>query len=611
MSIQFLNSVEHTDISRLRSEAKKRAKAESVPLSTALNIIAQEKTGAASWSEMMADHVVTVSEDNGISFPVISPDQSVWSLRAQIVVPLDALRDDLLSNRTVSYRAKSFASKRRNRIELTLGTRGLTLGHGTSRHTLNDMTVSEVRTGLLSSSARLKASAAVRVLTSILEATPSVWTDISSATYSALVIDPITGDVTETTHDGTLQRLTELAGLSYGQNLIATVLDETGLIAVHLKEQFTKDKGMVSISGKEIGGRVVLIRRDPKTGDDLDLPDVVPLVSIAPAQEGLSSFPDMFNDPNNVFGRDRGMSEEIADYPEAEDGDGPIDLVPSIDLSRVVSPVVYRARIGKHLIELSGEGRDVRMHAAELNADGLVDTGFMPVTVRHMAYVERRSVLAQIDDACGDRIPQGHWAHRGVSVRGRVILDPINDTDMMLFRASRDAARAARKEASAALAECPMFVPGGKKGDWVIARKPRGFIKQVGVDLDETTAPKETPADYVWLVLSHEGYARAAILLPEKGGSKDPSEWEGQARLHVNSGMDDAWTYAAALADLLCHYLQDPKIGLDLAEWVVRTTDDIPDFDIRDHLGLDESGEPIAIPLYPGMEWDGESYGSP
>ncbi len=610
MAIQFLNTVALTDVSRLRSEAKKRAKSESVPLSTALNLVAQEHAGAESWSAMMSDHVVSITEDNRITFPVMSPRKDFWSVQAQIIVPLDRLRDDLLSNRTVSYRAKSFASKRRNRIELTLGTRDLTLGHGTSRHTLNDKTVGEVRAGLLSSSARLKAGAAVRVLASILEAAPSVWTDLSHDTYSALVIHPKTGEVSETTHDGTLQRLTELAGLTSGQNLIATVLDETGLTAIHLKEQFTKGKGAVSISGKEISGRVVLIRRDPKTGDDLDLPDVVPLVSIAPPQEGMSSFPDMLNDPNNVFGHDRGMSEDVGDYPEVEEGDGPIDLVPSIDLSRVVSPVVYRARIGGHLIELSGEGRDMRMHAAELNADGPDDSGFMPVTVRHMAYVERRAVLAQLEDACGDRIPQGHWAQRGVSVSGRVILDPINNTDLMLFKASRDAARAARKQASAALAECPVFSPGGKKGDWVIARKSRGFIEQVGIDLDETTALKETPTDYVWLVLSHEGYARAAILLPEKGASSNPAEWKGQARLHVNSGLDDAWTYASALADLFCQYTQDLKIGLDLAEWVVRTTDDIPDFDIRDHLGLDESGEPIAIPLYPGMEWDGESYGS-
>lgn len=91
--------------------------------------------------------------------------------------------------------------------------------------------------------------------------------------------------------------------------------------------------------------------------------------------------------------------------------------------------------------------------------------------------------------------------------------------------------------------------------------------------------------DARWLCLIVNGRTSAAIALPADLDRIAPGDWPRWARLHVTRFLDDAWSNAGHVQDLLNAVLPNTPAKaervLDITQEIVRRSDDFPDYDIR------------------------------
>lgn len=298
------------------------------------------------------------------------------------------------------------------------------------------------------------------------------------------------------------------------------------------------------------------------------------------------------------------MSTAPKDYPSADGKKGPIQLTASTDLSRVTRPVVYRGRHGEDCLEVSYENGSCKLHIGKLDGDTVTEISTTPCEDLQVRRAPLMVTLMEEEDA-----GLASWARRGISADGVTILEPITTADIMMFKARRDAQQTQVKAQKKELAGFKRFCVGGKKGDWVPCDRPISFLTDLGVEVDMDVAPKKTPAGWTWAALVMEDHVRAAILLPDNEMFSDIDDWEGKGRIYVSSSLDDAWTYAGSLADVIVGRLPEEhqKIGYDIVQQIVRQTDDLPQYDVREHLGIDAEGKPIGFDIDPGL-WDDEQF---
>ncbi|MCE6958549.1 hypothetical protein LAZ40_05725 [Cereibacter sphaeroides] len=338
----------------------------------------------------------------------------------------------------------------------------------------------------------------------------------------------------------------------------------------------------ITCHGREAEGDTLFVPFDQDTGAfrDADIPlltSLEPLVAcIEPPQRrrgfgvmgiGMRVGLARRDEPLPVELRERGAEAFIASFPEAGTS-GDIVLQPVVAPWTFPDIRVMRARVegdaGPWLLELRtsprqfGDSAEVDFTVHCIDGEKLVDALRLSCSVDRMPVpgaelLERHHYRHGGDGRGVLRTP---LVRRVVLPNGQCVSGGIQPADLGAWDA-----RLRQQTADKALLDgLAVFVDGGVKGNWarISTMEQAEVLARNGYSADEVPIlPLQD--DVKWFALVDRGSVRALIALPA-AVSPDWRSWPNGGQLFTQSPIDDAWTYRAALIDLLmAHGLSDAR----------------------------------------------------